>query len=394
MPVRGFAIARQAARRFRRSATLAWRGRPHFRRVATFPSKRAGSFLCDGVARAQTARGKKRGNISRLFLASILWCTLKSSLPAGLLVPPQVTLAWNPGTDPNIAGYRIYYGTASRSYDCVLDTANTNVATVSGLTAGQSYYFALTTRTISGLESGYSDEIVYRTPSPGPVCQPLAMPGGRIGLVVKAPTGHSYDILATEDFVNWLAIGNATAGASGLLTFTDAGAPRYRYRFYQLHETTYIAPGSLPTFQISPAQDGGAQLEVEGQFGHTYGIVGTPDTTIWGFLGAVTLGSTGISNLTCAANPACPIFCYALLELPSEPVRSLIPCTFTALFPGETQVAFVGLAGKAYEILESDDFSTWAPLGRLAPETSGVVVFCDAFGITDGVRCYQVVEAY
>ena len=28
----------------------------------------------------------------------------------------QVTLAWDPETDPNVTGYRVYYGTSSRNY--------------------------------------------------------------------------------------------------------------------------------------------------------------------------------------------------------------------------------------------------------------------------------------
>ncbi len=37
-----------------------------------------------------------------------------------LLPPPgsyadQVTVAWDPETDPNVAGYKVYYGTASSS---------------------------------------------------------------------------------------------------------------------------------------------------------------------------------------------------------------------------------------------------------------------------------------
>jgi len=56
-----------------------------------------------------------------------------------------------------IAGYTLYYGTTQGNYPNSVDIndAYTTSATVSGLSVG-TYYFVLTTRDITGLESGYS----------------------------------------------------------------------------------------------------------------------------------------------------------------------------------------------------------------------------------------------
>jgi len=73
----------------------------------------------------------------------------------------QVTLAWDASTDPSIAGYKVYYGASSRSYQVVIDVGNITTYTISNLQSGSPYYFATTDYNTSGLESGYSNEVSY-----------------------------------------------------------------------------------------------------------------------------------------------------------------------------------------------------------------------------------------
>ena len=76
----------------------------------------------------------------------------------------QVTLAWDPNTESDLAGYRVHYGTASGSYTSHTDVHNVTSYTVTGLTAGQTYYFAATAYDASGNESGYSNPLSYAVP--------------------------------------------------------------------------------------------------------------------------------------------------------------------------------------------------------------------------------------
>jgi hypothetical protein len=73
----------------------------------------------------------------------------------------QVTLIWDPNNESDLAGYRIYYGIASRSYDNVIDVGNTETCTVTSLIPGVTYYFAATAYNTSELESEYSNEIEH-----------------------------------------------------------------------------------------------------------------------------------------------------------------------------------------------------------------------------------------
>jgi hypothetical protein len=70
-----------------------------------------------------------------------------------------VTLIWNPSTDPNVTGYNVYYGVASRVYTNKLDVGSATNATVKGLRLESTYWFAATAYNLLGVESDYSSEV-------------------------------------------------------------------------------------------------------------------------------------------------------------------------------------------------------------------------------------------
>ncbi len=70
----------------------------------------------------------------------------------------NLNLAWDPsGSD--VAGYKIYSGTASRDYSSSVDVGNQTSYTLTGLEDGRTYYLAVTAYNTSGVESEYSNEI-------------------------------------------------------------------------------------------------------------------------------------------------------------------------------------------------------------------------------------------
>jgi Fibronectin type III domain len=78
----------------------------------------------------------------------------------------SVVLTWNPSADPDVVGYKIYYGTASQNYTNVAVEGEVTNATISGLAYGTTYYFAATTYDDSGNESLYSNEATFSVPTP------------------------------------------------------------------------------------------------------------------------------------------------------------------------------------------------------------------------------------
>jgi hypothetical protein len=76
----------------------------------------------------------------------------------------SVTLAWDANTEPDLAGYIVYWGTGSRTYDRSLDVGNTTQAQINGLQDLQTYYFAVRAYNSDGLQSNYSLEVSKTIP--------------------------------------------------------------------------------------------------------------------------------------------------------------------------------------------------------------------------------------
>jgi hypothetical protein len=79
---------------------------------------------------------------------------------SNLVSAGQVTLAWDANTEPDLAGYMIYYGFATRAYDYVVDVGDQTTYTLSGLEDGHTYYFAVTAYDTEDLESDFSNEVM------------------------------------------------------------------------------------------------------------------------------------------------------------------------------------------------------------------------------------------
>lgn len=77
----------------------------------------------------------------------------------------QVTLAWDANTEPDLAGYRIHYGTSSGVYPFSVDLRKNTGCTISDLEEGTTYFFAATAYDTHGDESEFSRELHYTTPS-------------------------------------------------------------------------------------------------------------------------------------------------------------------------------------------------------------------------------------
>jgi len=79
--------------------------------------------------------------------------------------PGTIKLGWDPNTEADLAGYRVYYGTSSGAYENSVDAG---MGTLSGglitysltnLTKGQTYCIAVTAYNRSYYQSGFSNEV-------------------------------------------------------------------------------------------------------------------------------------------------------------------------------------------------------------------------------------------
>ena len=109
----------------------------------------------------------------------------------------SVNLAWDPSAVSGIAGYRVYQGVASRTYTSSIKVGNTTTATLTGLTAGQRYYVAVTAIDSQGMESPFSTEISV---TPGSTTLPvIALTSPANGASFTAPATLSLAATVTPN---------------------------------------------------------------------------------------------------------------------------------------------------------------------------------------------------
>jgi hypothetical protein len=89
-----------------------------------------------------------------------------------LIVPSRsllaVTLAWDASPSSGVSGYRIYYGKTSGIYTGLMDVGNVTTASVPGLSAGATYYFAIVAYNAAVVLSDFSNGINYTVPGGTP----------------------------------------------------------------------------------------------------------------------------------------------------------------------------------------------------------------------------------
>ncbi len=98
---------------------------------------------------------------------------LAPDTPTGLIAlagNAQVTLSWNPNTEPDLALYNVYQGTTSGNLSKVAEVpAGTETYTASGLTNDIPYFFAIDAEDTSGNRSLPTTEVTA-TPTNFQVC--------------------------------------------------------------------------------------------------------------------------------------------------------------------------------------------------------------------------------
>ena len=142
----------------------------------------------------------------RLPIIIFLTASICLALPSPDVHSAQVTLAWDANTDPSIAGYNIYYGGSSRSYQAVIYAGMNTTYTISNLQSGNTYYFAVTDYNTSGIESGYSNEVCYTTPaactySISPTSQLAGSSGGLGTVSVTTSPGCAWTVASNASWI-------------------------------------------------------------------------------------------------------------------------------------------------------------------------------------------------
>jgi hypothetical protein len=173
--------------------------------------------------------------LTRFLSLALLLLALSIPLSARAVGSSSVSVAWDANPEVDVVGYRIYYGLVSRQYSSSIFAGNVTTGVIPGLSNGVPYFFAVTALDATGLESDYSSEVAV-TPSGGFTLK-VRIPANRQSvLTVQGSASQAYEFLATTNLTTWTTLGSATAGANGLATYTDSGAPNHRIRYYRARQ--------------------------------------------------------------------------------------------------------------------------------------------------------------
>ena len=338
----------------------------------------------------------RKTSVGKSSLASVLFgvgIMVLLELLASAQGQSSVTVMWSPSPGSDIAAYNVYYGTASHNYTGIVSVGQTVKATITGLRPGTTYFFALTAVNSAGLESAFSNEMSYTVPIPLPKLEILLTTSRQVLLSGTAQSGHIYDILATQDFVVWRAIGTVTADTNGLLTFTDPGAAGQPSRFYRLHDTTYTIPGTLPMLRVLAAANAQVLLTGTGQMGHSYDILATEDFVLWKFIGSMVAGTDGSFTATDPGASGQPRRFYRLHETTYSLPGSLPTLQTSTAANGQVTLTVTGQIGHTYNILATQNFALWTLIDTATVGANGSFEFVDPASAGSSSHFYRVQES-
>jgi len=266
-----------------------------------------------------------------------LLCSL-SILCSTAFAVQQADFSWLPNNEANLTGYKIYYSTVSDQYDQTIDVGDPGVvdgvvqATVTGLADGTTYYFAATAYDADGLESDYSQEVIWTSPiedpiiPPPPVEEPVPPVANNMNIYLDEDNtaagmldGQSQDGLPLSyHLVTTGSIGTASinTSSSGFFTYTPfvdiSGIDTFTYKVSDANGESAVATVKVTlnavndkpeaaALSISTTEDVGLTETLSGsdieEDPLTYSIVNAPS------LGSIVLINEATGTFTYTPNP-------------------------------------------------------------------------------------------
>jgi hypothetical protein len=132
-----------------------------------------------------------------LFILGFVFGLLVSPWGVSNIQAADVTLSWDRNAEPTVVGYRVYYGTSSRSYSDVVNAGTSTTYVVTGLDSDRKYFFAVTAYDTGGNESSFSNEVSWGSDALPPASVAGGSGGGCLiaSVVYRSPNAEEVMIL-------------------------------------------------------------------------------------------------------------------------------------------------------------------------------------------------------
>lgn len=148
----------------------------------------------------------------------------------------EVTLAWIPSVSPEVSGYKIYIGPASRNYSRSVDAGNVTIYKLVNLSEGT--YFIAATAYSADEESDFSNEVVTTLRAQPFEIKTMAVSMRWFGVVLLCTTSENasailrYTNLATGDRQTVIATPDLSRTQHRAVLYLNMGQQQfYRYEW-------------------------------------------------------------------------------------------------------------------------------------------------------------------
>jgi hypothetical protein len=164
----------------------------------------------------------------KLISLLVLWAA--ASHAAGI----EVT--WNTNAEPDLAGYKIYWGDSSGAHQNSQDVGNVTRFVLNNVSESRPYYFVVTALNTAGLESEPSNEAVVFAAKLPVVIQNFVMINSGASFIAEARGEMKYwtggfSIEVSEDLLLWT---EATRFELFPIFFVDSAGVGRPQRFYRV----------------------------------------------------------------------------------------------------------------------------------------------------------------
>ena len=215
----------------------------------------------------------------------------------------QITLVWDANPDPNLSGYKLYYGSSSRNYSGVIDVGN-KTSYALNVQDSSTVYFAATDYNSSGIESAQSNEVTYTPPAAcaygiSAASTSLGSPSVSGTVSVTASSGCTWTAVSNSSWV--IITSNSSAAGNGAVNYSvsansattaRSGTLTIAGKVFTVNQAgvSDVSPTVTPTSKSFSSSGGTGSVSVTAPSGGSWGASGNASWV------AITSGSTGSGN--------------------------------------------------------------------------------------------------
>ena len=154
--------------------------------------------------------------LQKMLVKSVLAAILSLSMSAPVFAS-SVTLQWDPNSESDLAGYKVYYSPESLPLEGMtpLDVSNQTITSIDGLDPNVSYKFAVTAYNDAGIESHFSNIVTLTEQVPPTVDITFPSDSAKVSgaVTISVNADDNVGITKVEFYVN------------GILVATETGKP-------------------------------------------------------------------------------------------------------------------------------------------------------------------------